>query len=76
MNQTVKSPSVGDGNEENISPQEFSIIPGVNKESEVSKPTNISFRDLMTCVNQEQEQKNVSLPFYFICLLHLANEKV
>lgn len=35
-----------------------------------------SFQDLMQGLTlDEQQQKNVSVPFCFICLLHLANEK-
>jgi condensin complex subunit 2 len=37
---------------------------------------SISFRGLIGNVSQKQEQSSVTLPFYFICLLHLANEKV
>jgi condensin complex subunit 2 len=36
----------------------------------------LSFQELIADVGAEQQQENVSLPFYFICLLHLANEKV
>ena len=36
----------------------------------------ISFQDLVCDISGEQRQKDVTLPFYFICLLHLANEKV
>jgi condensin complex subunit 2 len=43
---------------------------GANKEEEMS------FQDLVCDINSEQKQKDVSLPFYFLCLLHLANEKV
>lgn len=36
----------------------------------------LSFQDLVSTVADEQTQKDVSISFYFICLLHLANEKV
>ena len=36
----------------------------------------MSFQDLVCDISGEQRQKDVTLPFYFICLLHLANEKV
>ena len=36
----------------------------------------ISFQDLVCDITTGQKQKDVTLPFYFICLLHLANEKV
>jgi hypothetical protein len=35
-----------------------------------------SFQDLVCDISSGQRQKDVTLPFYFICLLHLANEKV
>lgn len=35
-----------------------------------------SFQDLVCEISSGQRQKDVTLPFYFICLLHLANEKV
>ena len=36
----------------------------------------MSFQDLVSDITRGQKQKDVTLPFYFICLLHLANEKV
>ena len=36
----------------------------------------MSFQDLVCDITTGQKQKDVTLPFYFICLLHLANEKV
>lgn len=49
----------------------------------ISKPLAInttaaplSFKSLIAAVDHQQEQTNVSLPYYFICLLHLANERV
>jgi hypothetical protein len=42
----------------------------------IMSTSSLSFRHLISSVSQKQEQSNVSLPFYFICLLHLANEKV
>jgi hypothetical protein len=38
--------------------------------------TELSFQELINDIAVEQKQKDVSLSFYFICLLHLANEKV
>ena len=35
----------------------------------------LSFQELVREIASEQKQKDVTLPFYFICLLHLANEK-
>ena len=41
-------------------------------------PSPKSFQTLIKDINKDpgSQQKDASLPFYFICLLHLANEKV
>jgi len=39
------------------------------------KPDVISFKDTVDKIDASQSQNGVTLPFYFICLLHLANEK-
>lgn len=36
----------------------------------------LSFQDLVSDINVAQKQKDVTFAFYFISLLHLANEKV
>jgi hypothetical protein len=36
----------------------------------------MSFQELVRDISSSQNQKDATLPFYFICLLHLANEKV
>ena len=36
----------------------------------------LSFQDLVSDINIGQKQKDVTFAFYFISLLHLANEKV
>ena len=53
-------------------------VPSVGKSTGKSgmKTEPISFKALIETVSDTQEQKGASLPFYFICLLHLANEKV
>ena len=38
--------------------------------------SKLNFRDMLSDMSAVQTQKDVSLSFYFICLLHLANEKV
>jgi condensin complex subunit 2 len=40
--------------------------------------TALSFQDMICelAAGDEVRQKDVTLPFYFICLLHLANEHV
>lgn len=37
---------------------------------------SLSFQDMISDIAANPRQKDVSLPFYFICLLHLANEHV
>ena len=39
------------------------------------KNGKISFQSVVNSLDDEQEQQEVTLPFYFICILHLANEK-
>lgn len=36
----------------------------------------ISFQDMVKDLGGSMQQKDVTLPYYFICLLHLANEQV
>lgn len=48
-----------------------------NDDNNILNGESLSFRHLISTVSQKQDtQSSVSLPFYFICLLHLANEKV
>jgi condensin complex subunit 2 len=35
----------------------------------------VSFQDTVRTLGQQQAQTDITLPFYFICILHLANEK-
>lgn len=48
----------------------------VDKTDASSSQDSLSFQELVADVAQCQSQKDVSISFYFICLLHLANEKV
>ncbi len=42
-----------------------------------TSPEKLSFQDLISSMaGSANQQPGASLPFYFICLLHLANEKV
>jgi Condensin complex subunit 2 len=41
-----------------------------------SQSESMSFKDMLRDLSSDQGQKDATLPFYFICLLHLANEKV
>jgi condensin complex subunit 2 len=36
----------------------------------------VSFQELVQDLSTNKQQKDVSLAYYFICLLHLANENV
>jgi condensin complex subunit 2 len=40
-----------------------------------SLSSSVSFHEVMDEVAREQQQSDVTVSFYFICLLHLANEK-
>lgn len=40
-----------------------------------AEPKCLSFKETVTDMEAKQPQGDVTLPFYFICLLHLANEK-
>lgn len=57
---------------------EENTAPGqkIKLEKSQSQPNVLSFQDVISDISNEQKQKDVSLSFYFICLLHLANEKV
>lgn len=44
-----------------------------------SKPLlkeDVSFQELVQDLSINPNQKDISVPYYFICLLHLANENV
>jgi condensin complex subunit 2 len=43
--------------------------------STTAAPGPLSFQDTVKQMQGTQKQSDVTLPFYFICLLHLANEK-
>jgi condensin complex subunit 2 len=43
--------------------------------TDVERPKFLSFRKTVQDMEVGQAQGDVTLPFYFICLLHLANEK-
>ena len=67
--------------DENIDPEAASmadISQSTAKNLSVSSlpPGQLSFQELISDVGYKQQQQGVSLSFYFICLLHLANEKV
>jgi len=59
-------------NDDSCSPMDDS-----NKEEKKddTEPDVVSFRNTVDKIDASQSQNGVTLPFYFICLLHLANEK-
>jgi condensin complex subunit 2 len=61
---------------ENINPNEKEKkVTDNNTNKTVNQVEKMSFKNMVTDMSVNQEQKEVSLSFYFICLLHLANEK-
>jgi regulator of replication initiation timing len=47
------------------------------KEEEKTKKTDIlTFQSIVDTMSQSNSQKDASMQYYFICLLHLANENV
>lgn len=57
--------------DENAAGESERAADGAGKE----KDGGVSFQDLVGELSENQQQEGVTLPFYFICLLHLANEK-
>ena len=55
-------------------PQDFHATHSSKQFAKTSE-TTMSFQSLVNTVAKSQKQKEVTLSFYFICLLHLANEK-
>ena len=61
---------------ENTNPNQQKTNINTKSPLESSKQVEkMSFKEMVTDISENQEQKEVSLSFYFICLLHLANEK-
>jgi condensin complex subunit 2 len=53
-------------------------IDGDDSEDEImaeQSPTVLSFKEAVQNMEARKSQSDVTLPFYFICILHLANEK-
>lgn len=55
-----------------------STAPTLNKTSSATAEGGMSFQTMIAdlAAGDEVRQRDVTLPFYFICLLHLANEHV
>ena len=63
--------------EENCSPVKEAVSANGGKVVGKASPDEgiVSFAQTMKNVDEGQHQSGVTLPFYFICVLHLANEK-
>jgi retron-type reverse transcriptase len=46
------------------------------EEKEVKKTDTLTFQSIVETMSQSNSQKDASMQYYFICLLHLANENV
>lgn len=55
---------------------ETTMAPKNLDRSDESPDGSVSFQDVVAGFGGQQKQSDATLPFYFICLLHLANEKV
>ncbi len=67
--------SRGEHDDENEPPPQDFHATLSSKVLEKTSNTTMSFQSLVNTVAKSQKQKEVTLSFYFICLLHLANEK-
>jgi condensin complex subunit 2 len=63
------------GGEENMAGYSFAAKAGKGQKGDDAHAT-LSFQEVVNEIAAGQRQQDVTLPFYFICLLHLANEKV
>jgi hypothetical protein len=62
---------------ENSEPNATTMKPIALGKSSANIPTQtVSFQELIADIAENPRQSDVTLPFYFICLLHLANENV
>ena len=49
--------------------------PDESQDKTMSDPPVLSFKKAVQSMESHKSQSDVTLPFYFICILHLANEK-
>lgn len=72
--------SLLDPSNENMNPNKAIIDPSLKMKhtgtTTTTPQSQLSFKSMLDDLSQTQSQKEATLPFYFICLLHLANEKV
>jgi len=72
----VNNSSVNDDSTQDHDDANASSIEDGNKDvGDNNKPDIVSFKDTVDKIDASQSQNGITLPFYFICLLHLANEK-
>ena len=71
----LELPRIKDNNE-NIKPRQATKRDRNSLTKFESQSESMSFKDMLRDLSSGQDQKDATLPFYFICLLHLANEKV
>ena len=65
-----KSASSTSENEISVDQENDETFPG-----ETEEPKPLSFQAVVSDMQKSQAQGDVTLPFYFICTLHLCNEK-
>jgi condensin complex subunit 2 len=66
--------------EHSNSPETLRIVPDKLEKKIPASPlplgnSKVSFQSIVNTMDYHQTQADVTVPFYFICLLHLANEK-
>jgi len=61
--------------EEVVTDQELSNDSKNISDNSLEDKTKLSFKDMVQFMDENQGQDDVTISFYFICLLHLANEK-
>jgi condensin complex subunit 2 len=70
---------VGDDDQDSVADDDDKEVPAdpasPEPDDEQAAPHCLSFNDAVRDLEAAKSQADVSLPFYFICVLHLANEK-
>lgn len=67
---------------DNLDASNASSAPVLHSQESGRDPNNgplqqeMSFQNIVRSLSSEMQQKDVTVPYYFICLLHLANEEV
>lgn len=68
-------PSPIDAEESNKDDDDGDLVETPEEKSVGEKNDVVSFQDIVNTLDKSQGQEDVSIAFYFICVLHLANEK-